>query len=187
MRPHTYLHTHLPTFRTLKMTVYGVKIIVGYRVKFVHDDDENTWLDFCKKFYKESDGTGIEDVEDVEDESDKDKDRRRMRYSGYFYDYFYDYLKEHIGDNVKYNTIICHHQSEGMVRMIDIGFSIGKFNILGLEENSSISIEDFLDVFKNANNKKFFNNLKKTFLWPLISNKEKPEVFGQANDCLFCS
>jgi uncharacterized FAD-dependent dehydrogenase len=74
-----------------------------------------------------------------------------------------------------------------MDRMIDIGFEVGEFSICGDHEGSHVDLDHAMESLKNAKKVSFANVLMDTFLWKFCMNKRGPQIFGQADDCLYCS
>jgi hypothetical protein len=164
------------------MTIQSVNILIGYRFLFPGD----MWDRFSEEL---SDYANVTDKSDKSDKLDNlyDVDERNSSKSKsdqeVFFMKFFDSLRTHF-PNVEYNTISCIHK--GVDRMIDIGYSIGEFSILGDHEGSINSTENLNDDLKKANNPLFAKHLSKSFIWKYCYNPRNVQLLCQTNDCLYC-
>jgi hypothetical protein len=143
------------------MTVRKVKIIWGYR--FLASEK-----DLCKIIGCDT---------DTEDENyDDDFNNCLIRR--------FDELNENIGLMVNYIT--CNHESEKMVRYIDIGTKVGEYNISGRLEKDEhrVDEEQLLQAIASVKNKQ--DQIKASDIWK-YRVRDNPSLYGLPDDCLYCS
>jgi hypothetical protein len=180
---------------TSKMTIRNIKILTGFRFLF----GSCQWEELCIKLSEyESDSGSESDLESGSDSGSEecgsdcesehgsvDLDEATKNVYDNF-EKFFEKTFEGYHVDVNYNITRCVHENEGMNWMIDIGFEIGKYSILGYHKDSHCSLDQIPQSLKEAQKKTFLNKLNKTFLWDYCVNKEGPQLYSQPDGCLYC-
>lgn len=190
------------------MPVNTVNVVAGFR--FVLTDDDK-WEEFCHQLHEHvhgddecsecsdsgSEHSGSDSGSDSGSEH-SDSDSEHSEHCDHCDDEVDEC--EAVWDNVDevikglqekfpeltYNAVKCFHSKEGADRMIDIGFEFGNFSISCEHEGSHEDLDKSFAAIKEAKKVSFQNALKESPFWKYCTNKKGPQVFGQADGCVFC-